>query len=64
MNYRNEFQAEKISAKKTTGLVSTTQLLQPVPEMEVLLKLDHESAGEVTATTQRSRASKSNGMNY
>ena len=64
MNYRNEFQAEKISANKTTGLVSTTQSLQPVPEMEVLLKLDHESAGEVTANAQRSRASKSSEMNY
>ena len=61
MNYWNEFQAEKISVNKTTGLVSTTQSL---PEMEVLLKLDHESAREVTANAQRSRASKSSEMNY
>ena len=56
LSYRNDFQEEKVTAKKTTP---TAQQLQSVPEVDALLTLvKDESAGEVTLRPQRSRAGK------
>jgi len=56
LSYRNDFQEEKVTAKKTTP---TAQQLQSVPEVNVLLTpVKDESAGEVTVRPQRSRAGK------
>lgn len=56
LSYRNDFQEEKVTAKKTTP---TAQQLRSVPEVDVLLTpVKDESAGEVTLRTHRSRAGK------
>ena len=54
--HRNDFQEEKVTAKKTTP---TAHPLQSVSEVEVMLTpVKDESAGEVTIPLQRSRAGK------